>query len=112
MAQKQTLGPTHFIQAKSLSTSFTSPWIDALEVDNLALQIVATGSPTGAFTVNVSPDSSNLTALPLSGSPTLSGSGDSIFIDINQLPARYVQVTYTATSGTGTCDAWFTGKSV
>lgn len=111
MAQKQTIA-SHFIQSKSMATSFASAWVDALEIDNLSIHIVASGSPTGSFVVNVSPDKASAVALTLSGSPALSGSGDSIILDLNQLPHRYVQVSYLATSGSGTCDGWVTGKSL
>lgn len=108
------------IAAKSMAASFTSGVISVQFLDNIMLQIVSTGTPAGTFAVQVSsdydvnsnPNTSNWVALPLSGTPTLSGSGDIIDIAMNQVPSPYMRLVYTRSSGTGTCNAWVSAKEV
>ena len=113
----------HVVQARSLTASFNGPPIECMNQDNIGLQLNWTGAPVGTFGAQVSNDhaqdaqgnvtvAGNWISLPLNPMIAASGSPDSAYIDLNQLGAAYVRVTYTATSGTGTVDCFVTEKAV
>ena len=92
--------------------------------DNIGIQFVWTGTPTGTFGVNVS-NTANLGAnglitggtwtplvLTAPNNPAAVGAAGNGFIDLNQIGAAFVQVTYTAASGSGNCTAVLTAKPV
>lgn len=54
----------------------------------------------------------NWVQLPLSPSPSIMGSADTIFIDLNQIPGTFLRIVYTKTSGNGLLDAYITAKDV
>jgi hypothetical protein len=103
--------------------SLTSSVFETKLQDNIGIQVNFTGTPTGAFAVQVSLDYEVATggrvlnpgtwnSLPLSPAVTASGSAGSAYIGINQLAAPYVRVVYTRTSGSGTLQIYGTGKGV
>lgn len=108
------------ISGQAMATSFISPIMSVQFLDNLMIQIVSTGTPTGSFAIqgsndynkDVSPLTVNWINLPLSGTPTLSGSPDSIDIQMTQLASPFIRVVYTATSGAGSCSIWLAGKEI
>lgn len=90
-------------------------------LDNIGIQLTWTGAAVGTFAVEVSIDhaqdsegnvtvAGNWTALSLSPAPAASGTGSTIYIDINQTSAPYMRVKYTKTSSTGTLQGYVTGK--
>lgn len=107
-----------------MASTVTSPATNLKNLDDCAYQVNFTGTPTGAFTVEVSLDYAqdfmgNITnagtwnTLPITGTFAPSGSGGSYYIPLNTLTAApYVRLVYTASSGTGTLNAFFTGKMV
>lgn len=107
-----------------ISVNQVSAGIDVLYSDNVGIQFVWTGTPTGTFGINVSNTAvlgstgtvSGGTYTPMvltsPNAPVTAGSSGNGFIDLNQTGARFVQVTYTATSGSGTCTATLTAKPV
>jgi hypothetical protein len=110
----------HLVNAHSMAASFTSAVQVAEFQDNVGIQLIWTGTPTGTFGVqvsqnynpNVEPDTSTFTQLTLSPVPAASGSAGNYFIALICLPACYYQVTYTRTSGTGTLDVYIGGKGI
>lgn len=115
--------PYKIIDAVSMAASVTSSIAPIQEQDNIGVQLHWTGSPVGAFTIEVSMDhkqdsqgnvqvAGNWISLTLDPTITASGSGDDAYIDLNQLSAPYVRVVYTRTSGTGSLTAYITGKGV
>lgn len=107
-----------------ISVDQTSAGIHIMYGDNVGIQVVWTGTPTGTFGVSVS-NTATLnpngavsggiwTPLVLStpNNPVTSGSSGNGYIDLNQLTAAFVQLTYTATSGAGNCTATLTSKPV
>jgi hypothetical protein len=69
-----------------------------------SIQLVWTGTPTGNFTLQGSQD--NITFTTLTGSTVAAGGGAGSFIIKDSTPYyKYVQVAYTATSGTGSLTA-------
>lgn len=94
--------------------------------DNVGMQAVWSGTPTGSLTVQASltyeergnglvhASGTWTTVQDDVGSPmslALSGSGDALF-DLNQLPFPFVRVVYTRTGGSGTLDLHASKKSV
>ncbi len=120
---KKTIQLKQLISAGDMSGNLTSPAVNILFLDNVAVQLVWGGTPTGNFSIEVSlnheeaPDGTVLAAgdwvaIDLSPSPAAIGSADSAFIDMTQLSARWIRVKYTFTSGTGSLNAFLTAKEI
>lgn len=119
---KNILSPVHLIVDGDLSGDLTSNAVHIQYIDNVSIQFVFTGNAVGDFAVEASLDhteqqgyvvnAGNWVALPLSPAPVAAGVAGDISIDINQLSAPYIRLTYTSTSGTGTVQAYVSGKAV
>lgn len=118
--QKQVLKTYKLIDSVSMGADVISAITSIQFLDNISIQMSFTGSPVGTFSVQVSNDydSNQPTAtatwsdLTLSAVPTASGSADDIFIDLTQVPAPYVRIKYSRTSGTGTLNATIAAKGI
>ena len=114
------MGNTRFNQfnqftAKAVSgtTVYTSNYTDINQMHNLGLDVTFVGSMVGTFTVNCCNDAVNFK--PLTFNPGLtqpSGSNLSYLIDLNQIPWRYINVSYTNASGSGTLNCIMTSKDL
>ena len=111
-------------------SSIASSITDIQWLDDVGLQFVWTGSPTGTFAIQVSADYNNnnpsaptgnwvpLTLTYWNGSsfvtatsiPTSAGSP--IYVDLALLSAPFIRVVYTKGSGSGTLTATITAKMV
>jgi len=119
---KTVIPPTKIFNAVTIGSNQTSTITDISQVDNVGIELVATGTPTGTFLVEVSNDyfaqgstvvtAGNWVQLTLPSTPTLSGAAANIFIDLQQLSAAYLRVSYVFGSSTGTLNGFLTGKSV
>ncbi len=120
---KNVLEAYHALVARSMAASITSPVTSIKFLDNCMIQLNFTGVPVGTFAVQVSADynqdsfgnvinAGNWVALPLSPSPIASGAADQIIIDMNEMPAPWMRVVYTRTSGTGALDMYVTAKMI
>lgn len=108
--------------AVSMGASFTSIVLRCQFLDNIGLQINYSGTlPVGAFNVEVSADheedaNGNVktagTWVDLGLGLAAPGSTGPIYVDLNQISAPYVRVSYVRTSGTGTASVYATAKSV
>lgn len=119
----QLLQPVAVFSAQSMASSLNSPAVEIKLQDNIGVQLKWTGAPVGTLGVQVSSDyledsqgnilnAGNWVSLPLSPAITAAGAPDDAYIDLNQLSAMYVRVTYTRTSGTGALSAIVVGKAV
>lgn len=115
--------PVKIITNGDMSSNITSKVVPIILQDNIAIQLVWTGTPTGAFNFQVSSNyeqdmfgnvlsAGDWVTLPLSPAITASGSADVALVDLNQLGAAYVRVQYAASSGTGVLNATLTAKGV
>ena len=117
---KNFLPPFKIITAGDMSqASLTSTVTDIRYLDNIALQLVMTGTPTGTFAVQVSSDYNPVTGvagtfipITLSPAPAATGGAQNIYIDLNQLATPFIRVVYTRSAGSGTLDITITAKSV
>lgn len=123
MPNKNTLLKAQVVTSGDMSGNITSLVTNIQFLDNVGYQFNFTGTPTGAFAIEVSADYAQNaqgvvtnpgTWIPvtLPSSPVASGSAGSIYIDLNQLSACWIRSTYAASSGSGTLNAYITGKSV
>jgi len=95
-----------------MTGNLTSASTDIRWLDNIVLYLSFTGTPTGTFTVQVSPDNANWYDLLLTPAPVASGSASIHRIMLTQLPDPYVRTKYTATSGSGSLTVTIAGKMI
>lgn len=124
MAGKSSLIQFQNIRNGDMSGSITSRVTGVQYLDNIAIQLnVTTADAVGTFEVQVSLDyaqdsqgnvtnAGNWIGLNLSGTPTVASTNEQFFIDINQVPAPWVRVVYTRTSGTGTVQGFISAKDL
>jgi hypothetical protein len=118
--QKQVLATYKLFDAISGATSIQSSPVGIKFTDNVSIQIQSTGTLAGTFAVQVSNDfdpnlptaTANWSDLALSAVPTLAGSSDSILIDLTQVSAPFIRLSYTATSGAGNISATIAAKGI
>lgn len=118
------LSPIVVFDAVSLAASQNSRGIHSFFLDNIGVQFVWTGTPTGTFGMDVSNNATLNTDGTVSGGtwtpivftdpspPAATGSSGNGYLELNQTTAAFVRVTYTKVSGTGACTAYLTGKPV
>lgn len=82
-------------------------------LDNIGFQFIWTGAPTGIITIKASLDGTTFTPLVLAPAITQpAGSAGNDIANINQFPFKWIQVTYTRTSGAGSLTVWMSAKEV
>lgn len=122
MAIKNTLGPVKIISAESMGADITGPATNIQWLDNIAIQLNFTGTPTGDFKIQGSSDhqevngvvtnEGNWVDITLSPSPAAAGAANQILINMNLLSFPFIRIFYDRTSGTGSLDAWISGKAI
>lgn len=117
------LKPVHIINTQSMASTITSAAVEVKNQDNVGFQMKWIGTPTGTFAFQVSMDhlednegnivvAGNWITLPVTPAIAAVGSADTAYVDLNQLSAMYVRIVYTASSGSGTLDAYIAAKGV
>lgn len=123
---KQVYKPYQVITNGDMSAAMlTSIYTNIQGLDNVGYQGTFTGAPVGTFSVQISMDyqpgtspnslpanAGNWITLPLNPAITASGTGDSFYIDLNQMSAPWIRLVYTKTSGTGTLNAFVVAKAI
>jgi hypothetical protein len=111
---KHVLAPVKIASAQSLTANFTTVFTDISFQDNIAYQInVTTTDSAGSFDVQASLDGINFVNLNIASPPTIVTANISFLISLNQLPYKYVRLSYTNTTpGTGICDIFISAKTV
>lgn len=125
MSRKNVLLKYAIFSAADMSqATLTSTIVDIRYMDNVAIQLNFTGTPTGTFDVqgsvdhNVSDPSETVSAagswvsLTLTPAPVASGAASSVLLDLNQLSFPFIRVVYTKTGSTGTLDGYIFGKAI
>jgi hypothetical protein len=90
-----------------MSVSLTSVTIDIAELPGYAVHAIWTGSPVGTINVNASNDSVNFVSV---ASQAAGGSNGQFLLNTEVAHYRWLQVTYTATSGTGSLTTYVSAK--
>lgn len=109
---KKVLFPYALNTAQSLAADFVTAATIVDFTDNIGYQInVTTSDSTGAFTLQGSLDGISYATMLACG--TVAAANDTIIINANQVPFKYIRLSYTAaTPGTGTCTIFMAAKSV
>lgn len=107
------------------TSSIYSSVINAQNLDNIGLEIIWNGTPTGTISIagainnpetnlyspsNPIPAQNALTFNPALAQP--SGSAGGYLINLNQFPWFWYQVQYTNTSGSGLLNVYVCGKDI
>lgn len=103
------------LAAGSMAGDLISTVFQPTTQDNIGFHFIFTGTPTGAFFVDISvddPANNNWVTLPISPAPVASGAAASVYAEINQTTAWYMRARYTRTSGTGTLKIMISEKMV
>lgn len=108
--RKNNLATYTSLSAGDMSGNLASAVTDIRWLDNIVMYLTFTGTPTGTFAVQTSPDQVNWFSLALVPSPVASGSGGNHRIELNQLSDPYIRATYTASSGSGALTVVIAGK--
>lgn len=121
MSGKKALLPYKLVDAESMGATVTSDPTNVQYLDNIGLQVTATGTPTGTISVEATASSED----PRDGSaaqwdeltfdpvlPAIAGAPISFLINLNQIPFSRIRVVYTRTSGTGVLNVTVAGKAV
>lgn len=97
----------------------TSTVTNIQNLDNVAIELIWTGTPNGTFTVDGSLDyaltngaAGTWVSLTLSPAPAAAGSASNALINLNGLAFPWIRVTYTNASSTGTLTGYISGKAV
>lgn len=119
MGHKKLLEPYHVMNAAgtpvsvSGTTTYTSRAINVKNIDNIGLQLIWTGTPTGTWTVMHSPNNSAYDSITLSPVITQpAGSSGSWSVVLQLEPYEWVKVQYVNASSTGTVDVIVVGKDL
>jgi hypothetical protein len=109
-----------------MSATFNGPAHDVRGVDNIGAEFVWTGTPTGTLKLQASSDPptdnssgppANVTWNDVPASMATfpsqpAGGPSSCIVPVLNFPWAWLRVVYTRTSGTGTLQAYFNGKSL
>ena len=102
------------ITSGDMSGNITSTAVTSVTDSAMVEFAIVTGTPTGSLAVQGSVSETNYRALPLSGvdgtvseSITISGAAATHLVRVTDVrDIVRLRLVYTATSGTGTADAW------
>ncbi len=115
------IAPTVIINGTSLGASFNSNPVSVLYSDNIGIQLVWTGTPTGQFGIEISNTATLSTTGQITGGtwttltgtyPAPAGSASNGFISLTNICAAFIRVTYTRGSGTGAVTATLCAKPI
>lgn len=98
------------IEDADMASSFVSEHITLAQRGGFSIHAVFTGSPVGSLYISVSINAIDWTLLPNS-TQSISAAGD-VFYNVKDVTFLMARLHYTATSGTGTLDAFVSTKEV
>ena len=114
MNRKNILEPYTIFDAEEMTgtATITSPSTGIKYLDNIAIDLSWTGTPTGTFSVEGSLDGSTWNELGFGTSIAAAGAAGDHQIYINQAPFHYIRVQYTNASGDGALSGKLAAKMV
>lgn len=99
----------HPIIAGAMAGNLTSGTIDIAEVSGYCVHAIWTGAPVGNIIIQGSNDDVNYKAVVTTAA---GGALGQLLSNQSAQHYRYLQVIYTATSGTGVLDVYVSGKRI
>ena len=105
-----TFGSNVLLENADMSASFQSDVINLTQKGGFSIHSIFTGSPVGSMYLAVSIDNSNFIILANSAQ-SITEAGD-IFYNVDSSKYSYARLHYTASSGNGSCDSFFSTKEV
>jgi hypothetical protein len=112
MALKNIIKPYKLVDAVSMGADVTSASVDVKYSDNIGVQLVFTGTPTGNFYVQGTIDGDTWTALDFGTIPTATGADGDHLLNMNNLPYQKIRIFYDRTSGSGSLTVWVMAKTL
>ena len=108
------------IDAVSMGASITSSAFNSQFLNDIAVQMVFTGTPTGTFTLEGSIDhaeqngvvtnAGTWTTIALDAMPA-SGAAGNILVNLTNIAFPWIRIVYTRVSSTGTLNAYISAKA-
>jgi hypothetical protein len=93
--------PSTLLVNGDMSGNIISPNVVYPGCNNIGLQFVWTGTPTGSFFVDISLNGTDWTPLPLDPAPVAAGAAGNNYVELAQSSPEYLRCRYVAGSGTG-----------
>lgn len=118
MSGKNSTHAYQLITNASMAGNVTSSPTDVQYSDNIGIQLVFTGTPTGTFFIQGSVNyderlgTGDWSNLKFSLDPAANGSADNHLINLNQIPYKKIRVFYSRTSGSGTLNGWIMKRMI
>ena len=110
MSEKSFVTNFKVIEAQDMTNPITSLPSRTAAQDNLAYQIIYTGTPSGTFLVEATLNGTDWTALAFASPITTNTAPSGSLININQSPYSQIRIRYVPTSGTGTLTVIYASK--
>lgn len=100
----------HTINAQDLSVDITSDTLEVKEVNKVSVQWIWTGSsPVGTGHIQVSNNGTDWKTLSTNDT-SVSGNTGNDMVNLPDIAYAYLRLLYAHTSGTGSLDAYVSGK--
>ena len=110
MSRKNVVLPYQLFTDADVSLDQLSDAVNVQYLDNAGIQVKFTGTPTGVFEVLASINGVDYESLVFAS--TITTAQDSFLINMQQLPYVWFKLSYIASSGSGTLNAWTSVKAV
>lgn len=102
-----------YMTAGDMAGNLTSDTIDVDRMDNVGIQLLWTGTPTGSIVVDGRiADDGPWTELDLDPAIAPAGSASDHLISLTQIPYAELRVRYVRTSGSGALTVWAMAKQI
>ena len=109
MSSKKVLAPYRLLTSQAMASDFQSSVTNVQFMDRVSYSVVWTGSAVGTLIVQSSLDGTNWTDLDMN-QIVMANADDTAVIDIAATGIPQLRLSYTATSGTGSLDAYVSAK--
>ena len=108
--RKNVIDYPKFFEDEAMTGNLVSE-TNVLYTDNIGIQLVFTGTPTGEFFVDGSNDEENWsTQVFLEGDILASGAAGNHLLSLQGYPFKYIRVRYVFSSGSGTLNGHLVSK--